>query len=82
MSTPVEAVFENGLLRPLTPLTLHENQHVWIRVEPQPQSREERRREFNAWLQQVESHHAQFLAKHPPLPDSTLDIAADRRRDG
>jgi predicted DNA-binding antitoxin AbrB/MazE fold protein len=82
MSAPVEAVFENGLLRPLVPLPLVNNQRVWIRVEPQPQSQEERLRNFNEWLKGVEQLQAEFLSKHPPLPDSTLDIAADRRRDG
>jgi predicted DNA-binding antitoxin AbrB/MazE fold protein len=82
MSVPVEAVFENGLLRPLTPLPFANQQRVWIRVEPQPQSQAERLREFNEWLKGVEEHQAAYLANHPPLPDSTPDIAADRRRDG
>jgi predicted DNA-binding antitoxin AbrB/MazE fold protein len=33
----VEAIYENGVLRPLTPLTLSEGQHVWlslVTVEP------------------------------------------------
>jgi predicted DNA-binding antitoxin AbrB/MazE fold protein len=33
MTTTIEAVYENGILRPLTPLALPEGQHVQVSVE-------------------------------------------------
>jgi predicted DNA-binding antitoxin AbrB/MazE fold protein len=34
MSTAIEAIYENGLLRPLTPLALPEHTRVHLSVEP------------------------------------------------
>ncbi len=36
MSRQVEAVYENGLFRPLEPLTLEEQQHVTVIIEDAP----------------------------------------------
>jgi predicted DNA-binding antitoxin AbrB/MazE fold protein len=35
MAITVEAVVENGLLRPMRPLPLKENEHVRITIEPE-----------------------------------------------
>lgn len=32
MTKPISAIFEHGVLRPLTPLTLNEQEHVTIQV--------------------------------------------------
>ena len=38
MSRQVEAVYENGLFRPLEPLTLEEQQHVTVIIEDAPKA--------------------------------------------
>jgi predicted DNA-binding antitoxin AbrB/MazE fold protein len=35
MPITVDAIYENGVLRPVQPLALHEHQHVRVTVEPQ-----------------------------------------------
>ena len=51
MTTAVEAIYEDGLLRPLQPLALPEHTHVRLSVETLPDDPERA-----AWLAQSERH--------------------------
>ncbi len=76
--TTVEAVYQGGVFKPVGPVDLPENQQVRLTVESvEPVNRE------NAaeWLAALKRRHEEWLATRPPLPDSTPDIAEDRRRD-
>jgi predicted DNA-binding antitoxin AbrB/MazE fold protein len=76
--TTVEAVYQNGVFKPVGPVALTENQRVQLRVEPIEPVRPE---EFQEWLAALKRRHEEWLTTRPPLPDSTPDIAEDRRRD-
>ena len=75
MTTTVEAVYQGGVFKPVRPVDLPENQRVQLRVEAvrPPVSA--------AWLTALMRRHEEWLASRPPLPDSTPEIAEDRRRD-
>ncbi len=75
MPSSVEAIVENGLLRPLQRLPFAEQQHVWVHVEPIGSPN------VDAWLALVEQHQLSVVNRVGNLPDSTLDIAEDRARD-
>lgn len=72
----IEAIYQNGVFRPLSGVRVAENQRVWLRVQVVPTSEESL-----AWMQRRIVDHEQFVASHGYLPDSTPDIAADRMRD-
>ena len=74
--TTVEAIFENGVFKPVTPVALPDKQRVQIDVRPVAAF------DMNAWLTQLRRRHHAIVARAGTLPDSTPDIAADRRRDG
>ena len=38
MTIETNAIYENGLLRPISPLPFSEHQQVFLRIEPQPSS--------------------------------------------
>ena len=42
MSKIIEAVYENGVFRPLEPVLLPDGEHVWVHVPEGPPSRQER----------------------------------------
>lgn len=73
MST-VEAIFADGVFRPLSQVSIPENQRVRLTIEPAVAS------ELSSWLDAVREFQKQLIAKHGVLPDSTPEIAADRRR--
>ena len=70
----VEAVYQGGVFRPLTPVPLAENQHVRLNFQPIEQANAE------AWFDDVERIRRRLAERHGVFPDSTLDIAADRAR--
>jgi predicted DNA-binding antitoxin AbrB/MazE fold protein len=72
--TRVDAIYQGGVFRPLGPVGLEENQRVELCVEPL------RAEDALAWLERVGQLREQMAAKYGTLPDSTLDIAADRVR--
>jgi predicted DNA-binding antitoxin AbrB/MazE fold protein len=74
MST-VEAIYQNGVFRPLDEVQLPIDQRVRLRVEPVRQT------DVRAWLDAVEKWQREFVARRGYLPDSTYDIAEDRMRD-
>ena len=75
MMAHLEAIVENGLLRPMQRLPFAEHQRVWVRVEPIGS------RDVTGWLASVERHQHAVLTRCGVLPDSTSDIAEDRMRD-
>ncbi len=75
MTQTVEAVYQNGVFKPLTGVGLRENQRVRLSIQAVEQS------DIQAWLAQVRQHQQELLAKYGPFPDSTAEIAADRTRD-
>lgn len=72
MST-VEAIYIGGVFKPLGEVPVSENQRVRLTIEPSEPS------SIQNWLDAVEQFHRQLIANHGLLPDSTADIAADRR---
>ncbi len=74
----IEAVFEDGVFRPLESVDLAEKQRVRLQVEP---VQDPALREVEAWLERVRGVQQRIIAERGYFPDSTLDIAADRLRD-
>ena len=73
MST-VEAVYASGVFRPLVDVGLAENQQVRLTIETHERS------PIAPWLDAVRAFQRELTAKYGVLPDSTPEIAADRRR--
>jgi predicted DNA-binding antitoxin AbrB/MazE fold protein len=71
----IEAIYQNGVLKPLGETGLRENERVRITIEPVA------RPDLLRWLQSVQKHREEFVAKHGYLAESTPDIAEDRLRD-
>jgi predicted DNA-binding antitoxin AbrB/MazE fold protein len=71
----VDAVYANGAFRPIGPVDLLENQRVRLTVEKVDPVAVEN------WLAEMKVLRDYQLAKYGVFPDSTPDIAADRRRD-
>jgi predicted DNA-binding antitoxin AbrB/MazE fold protein len=67
----VEAIYAGGVFKPIDPVPLPENQRVRLTVEPV---------DTTGWLEAVREFQRKVVASHGVLPDSTPDIAADRRR--
>ena len=74
--TIIEAVFQNGVFKPVGKVALPENQRVQLQVQPLSTT------DFRDWLEGVRELQQRIVAEHGVLPDSTPIIAEDRRRDG
>ena len=74
MTFLVDAIYENGVFRPLEPVAMKENQRVALHVESVPQE------DARTWINRVGESRRAMAAKHGIFPDSTLDIAEDRAR--
>ncbi len=72
--THVEAIYENGVFRPLRHVGLPENQRVRLSIQPLEPA------DVRAWLAAVQEMQRRIVAKRGYFPDSTPDIAEDRRR--
>jgi predicted DNA-binding antitoxin AbrB/MazE fold protein len=72
--THVDAIYQNGVFRPLGPVAFSENQRVSLAVEPA------KVQNVSDWLDETDRLRDLLAAKHGIFPDSTLDIAADRAR--
>jgi len=70
----VEAIYASGVFKPLSEVDLPENQRVRLVVEPVAPAA------VGSWLAEVAAFQQQLVANHGILPDSTPEIAADRRR--
>lgn len=75
MTASVEAVYENGVFRPLGPVNLRDNQSVRLSIHATNQD------EVRDWLERVRILQKRIIEQRGVLPDSTPDIAADRVRD-
>lgn len=73
----VDAIFEDGVFKPVGPVALEEKQRVRLKVEPVPEAAEP---QPDCWQQAREFQEVLFR-KYGYLPDSTRDIAEDRMRD-
>ena len=72
--TRVDAIYQDGVFRPLEPVCFVENQRVAISVETV------RKEDALAWIEDVSRFREQVAARCGVLPDSALDIAVDRAR--
>jgi predicted DNA-binding antitoxin AbrB/MazE fold protein len=72
--TQVDAIFQNGVFKPLQDVGLPENQRVRLSVQPVDAG------DVRAWLARVQERRQRIIAERGYFPDSTLDIAEDRRR--
>jgi predicted DNA-binding antitoxin AbrB/MazE fold protein len=72
--TQVDAVYQNGVFKPLQNVDLPENQRVRLSVQPVEAN------DIQAWLTEVRELQQRIVAQHGYLPDSALSIAEDRQR--
>jgi predicted DNA-binding antitoxin AbrB/MazE fold protein len=72
--TQVEAIYQNGVFKPLQDVELAENQRVRLSVQPVGAG------DVQAWLAEVQELRRRIVAERGYFPDSTLDIAEERRR--
>ena len=75
--TQVDAIYQNGVFKPLQDIGLPENQRVRLSVQPVEAGDV---RAWRAWRAEVQERRQRILAERGYFPDSTLDIAEDRRR--
>ena len=73
--TQLDAIYRNGVFNPLQAVALPENQRVRLSVQPL-----ETKDDVRAWLARVQQRQQRILAERGYYPDSTADIAEDRRR--
>jgi predicted DNA-binding antitoxin AbrB/MazE fold protein len=70
----VDAVYRHGVFEPLQPVNLREEQRVQLSFDPTGDEAPP------AWLSRVQSLQVAIVQREGPLPDSAIDIAADRTR--
>jgi predicted DNA-binding antitoxin AbrB/MazE fold protein len=70
----IEAVFQDGVFKPLGEVALPQNQRVRLTVESVPGS------DVSAWLEEVRKVQQPIVAARGFLPDSAPLIAEDRQR--
>ena len=69
MRTQVEAVYHNGVFKPLQDVGLPENQRVRLSIQAIETGN------VRAWLAEVQELQQHIIAERGYFPDSTLDIA-------
>ena len=72
--TQVDAIYQNGVFKPLQDVGLSDNQRVRLSIQPLETA------DVQAWLTDVKAMQQRIIAERGYFPDSTLDIAEDRRR--
>jgi predicted DNA-binding antitoxin AbrB/MazE fold protein len=72
--TQVDAIYQNGVFKPLQDVGLAENQRVRLSVHPFEAA------DALAWLAEVQELQQRIVAQRGYFPDSTAGIAEDRRR--
>ena len=75
--TQVDAIYQNGVFKPLQELGLPENQRVRLSVQPVEAGDVLAWRD---WLAEVQEQKQRIIAERGYFPDSAPDIAEDRRR--
>lgn len=58
-----DAVYQDGVFKPLTPVTFKENQRVFLEIEPAVEQ------DVKAWLEETDRLREQIKAKYGILPD-------------
>jgi predicted DNA-binding antitoxin AbrB/MazE fold protein len=71
----VEAIFQNGVFKPLGDVALADNQRVRLTFQAVTEQ------DVATWLEEVRRFQQQLIDRRGPFPDSTHDIAADRAHD-
>lgn len=71
----VEAIYQNGVFKPVGAVSLRENERVRLSIQPMEG------KDILGWLAQVQQHRERIIARRGAFPDSAPDIAADRLRD-
>lgn len=78
MSITITAIYEKGVLRPLTPLTLPEHSHVQLQiVEPSPASEAERQHVRQVLIDAGIIRPRPATPSNPPVPEADLTTAAE-----
>jgi predicted DNA-binding antitoxin AbrB/MazE fold protein len=72
--TQIDAIYQNGVFKPLQDVELSENQRVRLSVQPIEAAN------VRAWLAGVQELQRRIIAERGYFPDSAIDIAEDRRR--
>ena len=72
--TEVDAIYQNGVFRPLQELGLPDNQRVRLSVQPLGTP------DVRTWLARVQQRQQRIISQRGHFPDSTTDIAEDRKR--
>ena len=73
--TPIEAIYQGGVFKPLVRVPFRENQKVRLNVQPFESL------DLLPWLQEVQLLQKQIIEQRGHFPDSAPEIAADRVRD-
>ena len=74
----IEAIYQNGVFKPMENVDLPDNQRVRLQVQPCPGPIPS---DVQAWLDELKRVRESLAAKYGQFDDSTLLIAEDRRRD-
>lgn len=72
--THIDAIYQNGIFKPLEHVGLPDNQRVRLSVQPLDAG------DVASWLAGVQQRHQQIVAQRGFFPNSMPDIAEDRRR--
>lgn len=72
--TQVDAIYQQGVFKPLQAVELPENRRVRLSIQPVEAN------DVRAWLDEVRQFQQRLIAGRGCLPDSALDIAEDRQR--
>lgn len=71
--TQVQAVYQNGVFKPLSPLTIAENEIVELSIR-------QTHAEVPDWIARLRNVREQISQGKPFFPDSASEIAEDRQR--
>ena len=72
--TQVDAIYQNGVFKLLQGVGLPENQRVRLSVQTVEAG------DARVWLAEAQDLRQRIIAQRGEFPDSSLDIAEDRRR--
>lgn len=72
--TQVDAIYQDGVFKPLQTVELPENRRVRLSIQPVEADN------VRAWLDEVRQFQQRLIAERGCFPDSALDIAEDRQR--
>lgn len=70
----VDAIYQNGIFKPLQDVQLAENQRVRLSFQPLETV------DIQAWLDAIQEQQKRIIGERGYFPDSAASIAEDRRR--